>query len=53
VGALLQQLSTPQMRRLLSGIDAHLSSHGGGALDISLQAAVSAVADRDVPRALP
>lgn len=52
VGGLAQLLSTPQINHLLSGIDARMSSHAGAALDASLQAAVAALADRNVPRAL-
>src|ERR1700733_12244544 len=46
VGGMAQLLATPQIHDLLIGIDAQPSPHG------SLQAAVSAVADHDVPRAL-
>jgi hypothetical protein len=46
VGGLAQLLATPQIHDLLSGIDARHSPHG------SLEAAVSAVANHDVPGAL-
>ncbi|MGA2713873.1 MAG: hypothetical protein ABSG41_12270 [Bryobacteraceae bacterium] len=52
VGALVELLATPQIHDLLNSIDAQRSSHGSTALDNYLQAAVSAVADHDVPRAL-
>jgi len=52
VGSLLQLLSTPQIRDLLSSGDAHRSSHGGAVSDGHLQAAGAAVANRDVPGAL-
>ena len=57
VGALVPLLASPQIHDLLNSIDAHRASigntgHGIAALDASLHTAFSAVADRDVPRAL-